>query len=162
MHLFSAFAVGLIFGVGLLVSGLANPAAVLGFLDLAGLWNPTLAFVMAGAIGVGTVAFAFARRRAVTLFGGAMHLPSARDIDRRLVLGSAVFGIGWGLAGICPGPSLVLLGAGAPQAVVFVAAMLAGMALFELHERARRAQPDAAPSSGAGPVRSTPGGRRAL
>jgi uncharacterized protein len=146
VQLLSAFVVGLLFGIGLLVSGLANPAVVLGFLDLAGAWNPSLAFLMVGAIGVGTIGFALARRRKVALLGGAMHLPRARDIDRRLVLGSVAFGVGWGLAGICPGPALVLLGAGLPQGLVFVAAMLVGMGLFEIHDRsALRASEYSAP-----------------
>ena len=127
MNAASAFAAGLVFGIGLIVSGMSNPAKVLGFLDLAGRWDPSLAFVMAGAIAVGLVAFAFARKRTQTFFGGAMHLPQARDIDRRLVLGSLVFGIGWGIAGFCPGPALVALGAGQVKALWFVLAMLAGM-----------------------------------
>lgn len=131
----SAFLVGLVFGLGLLVSGMTDPAKVLGFLDLAGLWDPSLAFVMGGAIAVGAVAFAVARKRTTSFLGGAMHLPGSRDIDRRLVLGSLVFGVGWGVAGFCPGPAIVSAGAGQPKAVVFVAAMLAGMWLFELAER---------------------------
>lgn len=133
---FTSLLAGLVFGLGLLVAGMANPAKVLGFLDLAGAWDPSLAFVMAGGIGVGLVAFAVARRRTRSFIGEAMHLPAARDIDRRLVGGSLVFGIGWGLAGICPGPALVLLGTGAPQGLAFVIAMLAGMWLFERFERA--------------------------
>jgi len=113
---------------------------VLGFLDLAGRWDPSLAFVMAGAIGIASIAFLAARRRSVSLLGAAMRLPSAREIDRRLVLGSLVFGVGWGIAGFCPGPGLVALGMGESKAFVFVLAMLAGMGLFELIEhRAPRA-----------------------
>lgn len=129
---------GLVFGLGLIVSGMANPAKVLGFLDLAGHWDPSLAFVMAGAIAVGAVAFTVARRRAVSFLGAEMRLPSARHIDRRLVLGSVLFGIGWGVAGFCPGPALVALGMGEPKALVFVAAMLVGMGVFELLERRKR------------------------
>lgn len=121
---------GLVFGLGLLVSGMANPAKVLGFLDLGGLWDPSLAFVMGGAIAVAAVAFAVARRRSVSLLGTAMRLPSARQIDRRLVGGSLLFGVGWGVAGFCPGPALVGVGMGLAQAGVFVAAMLVGMGLF--------------------------------
>ena len=135
MYVLFAFIAGLVFGIGLLVSGMANPAKVLGFLDLAGPWDPSLALVMAGAISVGVVGFAFARRRATSLLRTPIQLPTKRDIDRRLVLGSLVFGIGWGLAGFCPGPALVALGAGRLKALVFVAAMLAGMALFERIER---------------------------
>ena len=131
---------GLVFGLGLIVSGMANPAKVLGFLDLAGQWDPSLAFVMAGAIAVGVVAFAVAGRRARSFLGAEMRLPSARHIDRRLVIGSALFGIGWGIAGFCPGPALVSLGMGELKAAVFVAAMLAGMGVFEIFER-RRVKP---------------------
>ncbi len=136
---FASFLSGLVFGLGLIVSGMANPAKVLGFLDVAGAWDPSLAFVMAGAIAVAAFAFAVARKRTVSLLGVAMKLPTARDIDRRLVLGSLVFGIGWGVAGFCPGPGLVALGMGQAKALVFVLAMLAGMGVFELLERRRRA-----------------------
>lgn len=135
MPIASAFSAGLIFGIGLILSGMANPAKVLAFLDLAGAWDPSLAFVMAGAIAVGFVAFAFARRRTVSYLGLDMRLPTARDIDRRLIGGSLLFGIGWGIAGFCPGPSLVALGMGEVKALIFVVAMLAGMGLFELTER---------------------------
>ena len=129
---------GLVFGLGLIVSGMANPAKVLGFLDLAGQWDPSLAFVMAGAIAVGALAFAVASRRARSFLGAPMRLPAARHIDHRLVAGSLLFGIGWGIAGFCPGPALVALGMGEAKAAVFVAAMLAGMGIFELLERRKR------------------------
>lgn len=135
----SAFAAGLLFGLGLIVSHMANPAKVLGFLDLAGRWDPSLAFVMGGAIAIGTLAFAFARRRATSLLGAPMSWPAATGIDRPLVVGSALFGIGWGLAGFCPGPALVTASSGQPRAVLFVAAMLAGMALHRLFTRHRSA-----------------------
>lgn len=124
---------GLLFGLGLVLSGMASPAKVLGFLDLAGAWDPSLAFVMAGAIAVGLPAFAWARRAKV-------QMPLARGIDRRLVGGSLLFGIGWGLVGLCPGPALVVLGLGDVKALGFVAAMLAGMGLFELLERRSRSR----------------------
>jgi uncharacterized membrane protein YedE/YeeE len=130
---------GLVFGLGLIVSGMANPAKVLGFLDLAGAWDPSLALVMAGAIAVGSIAFAAAGRRTRSLIGAEMKLPSARHIDRRLVVGSTLFGIGWGLAGFCPGPALVALGRGEIKALVFVAAMLVGMGVFECLEHRKRA-----------------------
>lgn len=133
----SEFAVGLLFGWGLILAGMTDPGKVIGFLDLAGSWDPSLAFVMGGAIAVGALAFALARRRTVAFLGGAMHLPTARDIDRRLVLGSLGFGAGWGLAGFCPGPAVVALATGHPKAVVFMIAMLAGMALFEFIEGRR-------------------------
>ena len=131
---------GLVFGLGLIISGMANPAKVLGFLDLAGAWDPSLALVMAGAIAVGLLSFGLAKGRTRSLLGAEMRLPTARHIDRRLVGGSLLFGIGWGVAGFCPGPALVALGMGQVKAVVFVAAMLAGMALFELLERRQRAR----------------------
>ncbi|MGN6808681.1 MAG: DUF6691 family protein [Trinickia sp.] len=123
---------GLLFGIGLMLSGMANPAKVLGFLDIAGRWDPSLAFVMAGAIAIGAIAFAFAKRLKKSLLGLPMWIPSSSSVTLRLVLGSAAFGVGWGLAGFCPGPALVVLGAGFPKAWGFVAAMLAGMAVFEL------------------------------
>lgn len=133
-----AFAAGLLFGLGLIIAGMTNPAKILGFLDVAGNWDPSLAFVMAGAIAVGVVAFALARRRTVSALGLPMRLPSAEAIDARLVGGSVLFGVGWGLAGFCPGPAIVALGAGYAKAAVFVVAMLLGMGAFELIERARR------------------------
>lgn len=122
--------VGLIFGLGLLVSGMANPQKVLGFLDLAGPWDPSLALVMGGAIAVGLVGFAIARKRQRSLLGEPMQLPSRTDIDAPLLVGSALFGIGWGLAGYCPGPALTGITAGMPSAIIFSAAMLVGMVLF--------------------------------
>ena len=126
---------GLLFGLGLIVSGMVLPTKVLGFLDLAGAWDPSLALVMAGAIAVGLPAFTLARRRRETFLGLQMQLPQSSVIDRRLVGGSLLFGIGWGLAGLCPGPALVVAGAGGSKALGFVAAMVAGMAVFERLER---------------------------
>jgi uncharacterized membrane protein YedE/YeeE len=119
MKIVSAFAAGLVFGIGLILSGMTDPAKVIGFLDVTGTWDPSLAFVMAGAIAVAF--FAFAR---------ALQLPERRDIDARLVGGSVVFGIGWGLAGFCPGPAIVAFGGGFDKATVFLIAMLAGMLLY--------------------------------
>jgi uncharacterized protein len=135
MPILTSLLAGLVFGLGLILSGMADPAKVLAFLDLAGPWDPSLALVMVGAIAVGLVAFAMAGRRDRTLLGLALKLPVARQIDGRLVGGSLLFGAGWGLAGFCPGPALVALGMGELKAVVFVAAMLAGMGVFELLER---------------------------
>jgi uncharacterized membrane protein YedE/YeeE len=134
MPVLTSFLVGLIFGTGLILSGMANPAKVLGFLDLAGRWDPSLAFVMAAAIAVATVGFALAKRRTTSLLGLNMTLPAARRIDGRLIGGSVIFGAGWGIAGFCPGPALVALGMGQVKAVIFVASMLAGMAMFEAFE----------------------------
>jgi uncharacterized membrane protein YedE/YeeE len=135
VHLTASFAVGLIFGIGLIISGMANPAKVLGFLDLAGAWDPSLALVMAGAVAVSAAGFAVAGRRARSWLGLPMRLPSNRIVDRRLVAGGLLFGAGWGLAGFCPGPAVVALGAGYWQAAVFVACMLVGMAVYEVAER---------------------------
>lgn len=135
MQLFSALLAGLVFGIGLLVSGMTNPAKVLGFLDLAGAWDPSLAFVMGGAVAVGVVAFALAGRRERALLGDPIRLPTATRIDRRLVLGSLAFGVGWGLAGFCPGPALASLMTGHHKAIVFTAAMVAGMIVYEGIER---------------------------
>lgn len=140
MRTLLAFVAGLVFGLGLLLSGMADPAKVLGFLDLAGAWDPSLMFVMGGAVGVGAVAFAAARRRERSLLGEPMQVPTKTGIDRRLVAGALLFGAGWGLAGFCPGPAIVALELGEAGAVVFVAAMLAGMGLFEFVERRRLAR----------------------
>ena len=135
MPIFTALMVGLVFGLGLILSGMTDPAKVIGFLDLAGAWDPSLGFVMGGAILVGAIAFGFASRRERSLLGEPMRLPTATRIDRRLVLGSLAFGAGWGLAGYCPGPALASLATGGIKPLVFSAAMLAGMAIFELLER---------------------------
>lgn len=137
MLVFASLLSGLVFGLGLIISGMANPVKVLGFLDLAGHWDPSLALVMAGAVAVGGIAFFVARHRAVSYLGAQMNLPSSRPVDRRLVVGSSLFGMGWGVAGFCPGPALVAVGMGQPKAVLFVAAMLVGMAAFEGLERRR-------------------------
>lgn len=135
MSLFTAWLTGLLFGLGLILSGMTNPAKVLGFLDLAGAWDPSLALVMGGAIAVGLPGFALAKRLQLSWLKQPMHLPTATAIDRRLVLGSLSFGAGWGLAGYCPGPALVALGNGQQPALVFGLAMVAGMALFNVLER---------------------------
>ena len=125
---------GLIFGVGLIVAGMANPAKVLAFLDLAGFWDPSLGLVMGGAIAVGFIAYRIAGKRSSSFLGLPMNIPTSRIIDKRLVMGGLVFGIGWGLVGICPAPVFVLLGAGSVKGIVFLIAMLIGMGVFELLE----------------------------
>lgn len=134
-HRISEFIVGLIFGLGLILSGMTNPAKVQGFLDLFGSWDPSLALVMGGAIAVGMISFAIARKRTQSFFGGAMHLPTRTDIDSKLVLGGLIFGAGWGLAGFCPGPALVSMASGEIKALVFVGAMLAGMAIHGMYDK---------------------------
>jgi uncharacterized membrane protein YedE/YeeE len=133
MQLFMALLSGLLFGAGLIISGMTDPSKVIGFLDVAGRWNPSLAFVMGGAVLVGLVAFRLARRRSA-VFGGPIQLPSMKHIDRRLVLGSVAFGLGWGLAGYCPGAALASLAAGG-KPLIFSLSMLAGMLIFEIQER---------------------------
>lgn len=138
MQLLIAFVTGLVFGLGLIISGMTDPSKVIGFLDLAGNWDPSLAFVMAGAILVGLSGFRLARARTQAFLGGPFRVPTARHIDRRLVLGSLVFGAGWGLAGYCPGPALASLASGGGKPLVFTIAMLVGMVIFELQDRAAR------------------------
>lgn len=135
MNILMALIVGLAFGIGLIVSGMTDPAKVIGFLDLAGSWDPSLAFVMGGAILIGLVAFRFAAKRERSLLGDPMRMPTVTRIDRRLVLGSLAFGAGWGLAGYCPGPALASLATGDAKPWIFALAMLAGMGLFKLFER---------------------------
>ena len=134
-HRISEFLVGLVFGLGLILSGMTDPGKVIGFLDLAGLWDPSLALVMGGAIAVGFFAFAFAKKRTVNFLGGALHLPKSNQIDKPLVIGAVLFGAGWGLAGFCPGPGLVSLASGNAKGAFFVAFMLVGMQLFEIFNR---------------------------
>jgi uncharacterized membrane protein YedE/YeeE len=129
------FVVGLLFGLGLMLSGMTDPGKVIGFLDLFGTWDPSLALVMGGAIMVGFFAFTVAKKRTSNFLGGALRLPTQMDLDKKLVIGSVLFGAGWGLAGFCPGPALVSMADGQPKALVFVLAMLVGMLGFELMDR---------------------------
>ena len=137
MSRLSAFACGVLFGLGLLLAGMADPSKVLAFLDLDGAWDPSLALVMVAAIGVAALPMTLARRRSRALLGGAMQLPTRRDLDARLIGGSLLFGVGWGIAGICPGPALAILLSGHWQALLFVAAMLVGMLIFTALEGRR-------------------------
>lgn len=126
MLIVTALLIGTLFGLGLSISEMINPARVIGFLDVAGRWDPTLMFVMGGALAVTLPAFAFILRRARPLLNGEFFLPTKLDIDRPLILGAALFGIGWGLGGFCPGPALAGLASGAPGVILFVLAMIAG------------------------------------
>ncbi len=128
----SPFLAGLLFGIGLCLSGMTDPRKVLAFLDLAGAWDPSLAFVMGGAIAVAFVAFRMAARRSVSLSGEPFHLPTATAIDARLIGGSVIFGAGWGLVGLCPGPAIANLGFLDPRAALFVACMILGMGLYRI------------------------------
>jgi uncharacterized membrane protein YedE/YeeE len=143
----ASFCCGLIFGIGLLVSGMTEPQKVLGFLDIFGAWDATLAFVMAGAVAVASAGFALARRRNAPLLASAFAWPSRSDIDAPLVVGAGLFGLGWGLVGICPGPALVNLAGLSAPIVVFAIAMVLGMLGYELWQRqgiAKSAPPSAA------------------
>ena len=135
LHRIAEFVVGLLFGLGLMLSGMTDPGKVIGFLDLFGTWDPSLALVMGGAIMVGLFAFTVAKKRTSSFLGGALRLPTNTDMDKKLVIGSLLFGAGWGLAGFCPGPALVSMADGQPKALVFVVAMLVGMLGFELMDR---------------------------
>jgi uncharacterized membrane protein YedE/YeeE len=129
---------GLIFGFGLILAGMANPAKVLAFLDITAIWDPSLGLVMGSAISIGFVAFKLAGKRTSSFLGLPMNIPSSRIIDKRLVIGALIFGIGWGLVGICPAPAFVLLGAGSSKGIVFLIAMLVGMGIFEIVESRRK------------------------
>lgn len=142
---------GMLFGAGLAISGMTKPAKVIGFLDLFGAWDPSLAFVMMGAIAVHLLAYRLMRRRPAPLLAPAFSIPTRRDIDLRLVVGSALFGIGWGLGGYCPGPGITSLATGATSMAVFVLAMLAGMfaaaRIESLLGRGRAAEPSPVPAT---------------
>ncbi len=134
MRKLTALLAGLVFGLGLYLSGMTEPMKVLAFLDLAGAWDPSLAFVMIGAIASSSLPFYLAKRRRTSLLGATIHLPASKTVDRRLVLGSITFGIGWGIVGLCPGPALALLLTGQWQVSTFCLAMVAGMLMFNWME----------------------------
>lgn len=138
MMMITALLAGLVFGMGLILSGMVNPAIVLAFLDVAGDWDASLLWVMGSAVTAGSVAFALAKRQKTSFLGVPMQLPAAAKIDKRLLLGSFLFGIGWGIAGICPGPALVLAGSGKTEIFVFLIPMLLGMGIFEIVEKKHR------------------------
>ena len=128
----SAFVCGLLFGLGLLLAGMANPAKVLGFLDIAGLWDPSLALVMVGGIVVAFIAFTLSKKMPHSLLQAKFNWPEATAVTRPLLIGSTLFGLGWGLVGLCPGPALVLAGSGAIEGLIFVVFMLIGFRLADL------------------------------
>ena len=132
MAFLTAFVAGILFGSGLLLSRMFDPQRVLGFLDVAGRWNPALAFTMGGAVLVAAPAFLYVRKRGANLLGEATVLPDRYRIDSPLLAGSAIFGVGWGLSGICPGPGLLLLTGGSAQSLVFVGAMVIGFLALRL------------------------------
>jgi uncharacterized membrane protein YedE/YeeE len=138
MQYLTTLIAGLLFGIGLLLSGMGDPAKVLNFLDIFGTWDPSLAFVMGGAIAVTATGYWATRKRSKPLFQDAFKLPTATDLDSRLIGGAATFGVGWGLAGFCPGPAITALPMGAAETFAFVAAMLAGMTLANVTIRSWR------------------------
>ncbi|MDO7925826.1 YeeE/YedE family protein [Pseudomonas sp. KFB-139] len=139
MRKLTALIAGLLFGTGLLMAGMTDPAKVLGFLDIAGQWDPSLAFVMIGAIAVAFLPFRWAGKHRHSLLGAPMQLPASRTLDKRLIGGSLLFGVGWGIAGLCPGPAVALLLTLQWQPLVFVISMLAGMLIFRaLETRSKR------------------------
>jgi uncharacterized protein len=134
----SALLAGLIFGLGLAISQMVNPEKVLDFLDVSGNWDPSLALVMAGAVGVAMLAFRFVLERKQPMFESEFHLPRMTKVDRRLLIGSGVFGLGWGIGGYCPGPGIAALSGGSLEALVFVAGMALGSVLYQARGRAAR------------------------
>ncbi len=141
MRLLSLYLIGLVFGTGISISGMANPAKVLNFFDLAGTWDPSLAFVMGGAVIVTFIGYRFVLKRPMPVMEARFHLPTSRVIDTRLIGGSAVFGIGWGIAGFCPGGALPALGTGSPAVFIFVGALIAGILLARAISVSRTPRP---------------------
>jgi len=135
MQALASFLCGLIFGSGLMISGMTQPAKVLGFLDIFGRWDPTLAFVMAGALAISSLGYALARRQTRPVISAQHIWPKRTEINPRLIIGSVLFGVGWGLVGLCPGPALENLASLSPRVVVFVLAMIAGMSVLDLRQR---------------------------
>lgn len=135
MQTLVALACGLVFGAGLAISGMTNPAKVLGFLDVSGAWDPTLAFVMGGALAVSAAGYAVARRRAHPWLAETFAIPTLQDLDARLLGGAVLFGIGWGLVGLCPGPALANLARGSSEIATFVAALVAGIVAHRVATR---------------------------
>ncbi|WP_397544313.1 DUF6691 family protein [Roseovarius salis] len=138
MRLIASYAIGLVFGIGIAVSGMANPAKVLNFFDITGRWDPSLIFVMGGALVTTALGYRLVLRRRVPLLDARFHLPGRRDLDAPLVGGSALFGVGWGMSGFCPGGALPALGTGQIDVVLFVIAMAAGIALSRTLQTRRR------------------------
>jgi hypothetical protein len=152
MRAVAAFVSGLAFALGLGLAGMTQPAKVIGFLDVAGRWDPSLALVMGGAVLVTLVAFALVLRRRAPVLAPAFDLPGQSRIDRPLVVGAVVFGVGWGLSGVCPGPALVSLATLTPASLVFVAAMLGGTLAFRVPELLRRRESHPAPDAAVSPA----------
>ena len=143
MPIISAYFIGLVFGLGIVISGMANPAKVLNFFDIAETWDPSLAFVMGGALAVTFPGYRLVLKRAGPRFGDTFHLPVRQTVDARLLAGASVFGVGWGLSGFCPGGALPALGTGNPDVIVYVSAMIPGILIARIIQ-ARTAPPEAA------------------
>jgi hypothetical protein len=135
MRIISAFITGLIFGIGLIISGMTNPAKIIDFLDITGQWDPSLLLVMLGAVSITFFAFRFVERKSVSLLGDNIQLPKKTGLDKPLIVGAVLFGIGWGLAGYCPGPALASLSSGLLPPVLFVLTMITGMGIFEIYKK---------------------------
>ncbi len=136
LKVLASLAAGTLFGIGLTISQMINPAKVIGFLDLAGDWDPTLAFVMGGGLLVTLPGYYLARKRGAAILGGPLSIPTNRAIDAKLIIGSLIFGVGWAIAGLCPGPAIAGLSSGATSSFIFVAAMLTGMLVFRFTRKA--------------------------
>jgi len=139
--LISQYLIGVMFGFGLIISGMTNPQKILNFLDIAGSWDPSLIFVMGGAVLVGLGGFYLVTKRSEAFFGGVLHIPKRRDMTKPLIIGSLMFGAGWGIAGFCPGPAIVSLGSGQIKALVFVLAMLVGMIICDRFFTGHKSKP---------------------
>lgn len=144
MRIIICYLIGLIFGVGISISGMANPAKVLNFFDVAGTWDPSLAFVMGGALVVTFIGYRVVLKRPAPLFADRFHLPTSKDFDLPLIAGAATFGIGWGIAGFCPGGALPALGTGQAEVVIFVAALIGGIVIAKLMQTALRRRSEVA------------------
>ena len=134
MPIIVALISGLLFGLGLLLAGMGNPAKILGFLDVTGNWDPSLLVTMAVAMVVSAIAFAIAKKRKMSVLNCPIQIPQNTKIDKPLIIGSVLFGLGWGIAGICPGPALLLTGMGVTEGIIFTLAMIAGMSIFQIFD----------------------------
>ncbi|WPA91303.1 DUF6691 family protein [Providencia zhijiangensis] len=138
MPIIIALVSGVLFGLGLLLAGMGNPAKILAFLDITGNWDPSLLVTMAVAMVISGIAFQLVKKRKTSILNCSLQIPSSKIIDKKLVIGSVLFGLGWGLGGICPGPAILLTGMGLTQGILFTLAMIAGMAIFQLFQRTEK------------------------
>ncbi|MBS0925189.1 YeeE/YedE family protein [Providencia sp. JGM181] len=138
MPIIIALVSGILFGLGLLLAGMGNPAKILAFLDITGNWDPSLLVTMAVAMVISGIAFQLVKKRKTSVLNCPLQIPTSKVIDKKLVIGSVLFGLGWGLGGICPGPAILLTGMGLTQGILFTLAMIAGMAIFQLFQRTEK------------------------